>query len=160
MARRQVAANAGCLIRLQRDLEDIPTLGSVKLTFPDGAGNLQHFHVRIVPEAGIWRGAKFDFNFVIPDDWPIERPKVTIITRIWHPNIAEPPECGVCLNILRKNYAPTIQITQLIAGLQYLFSEPNPQDPLNTEAAQQFLQNQPAFRLKAEEYIRNYCPQN
>ena len=154
--RGKPAANSACLIRLQRDLDDVATLGNVKLTFPD-PNVLQHFIVRIVPEAGIWRGAPFDFDFTIPDEWPIERPKVKIITRIWHPNIGEPPECGLDLNILGRKYTPTLQITQLIAGLQFLFSEPNALDPLNFEAATQYQQNYNAFKLKAEEYINQYC---
>ena len=150
------AANSACLIRLQKDLEDVPTLGNVKLTFPD-PNVLQHFVVRIVPEQGIWRGAPFDFDFRIPDEWPMERPKVKIITRIWHPNLAEPPECGVSLNILARNYSPVLQITQVIAVLQSLFSEPNALDPLNFEAARQYQENYNAFKLKAEEYISQYC---
>ena len=155
--RGKPAANSECLIRLQKDLDDVPTLGNVKLTFPD-PNVLQHFIVRIVPEAGIWRGAPDDFDFTIPDQWPIEKPKVKIITRIWHPNIIEPPECGIDLRILRKNYSPALQITQLIAGLQFLFSEPNPHGyPLNREAAEQYRENYNAFKLKAEEYINLYC---
>ena len=151
--------NKACLIRLQKDLDDIGTLGNVKVTFPD-PNVLQKMVIRIVPETGIWHGANFDFEMIIPDDWPIERPRVKIMTRIWHPNIAEPPECGVCLNILRKNYSPTLQIAHLIAGLQYLFTEPNPNDPLNFTAAEQYKRNYEAFKLCAEEYIQKYCPKD
>lgn len=157
--RGTVARNKQCLIRLQRDLEDIHNLGNVRITFPDPK-NLQRMIIRIVPEMGIWRGANFDFEMVIPDDWPMERPRVKIITRIWHPNIAEPPECGVCLNILRKNYSPVLQIAHIIVGLQYLFTEPNPNDPLNIEAAEQYKRHYKGFKLKAKEYIQTYCPQD
>lgn len=153
------AKNTACRIRLQKDFDDIPTLGNVTIKFPED-GNPQHFIARIRPEVGIWRGGNFDFDIQIPDEWPIEKPKVKIITRIWHPNIDEPPECGVCLNILRQNYSPAMTIDQMLAGIQYLFTEPNPLDPLNKDAADQYVQNYAGFKNRAEEYIREYCPED
>ena len=155
--RRPVTDRTHCLIRLQRDIEDVANLNNVNLTFPD-PNVLQHFIVRIVPETGIWKGAPFDFDFTIPDGWPIEKPKIRIITKIWHRNI-EPPECGIDLHILRKNYSPALHITDVIAAIQSLFSEPNALDPLNFEAAEQYRENYNAFKLRAEEYINLYCDQ-
>jgi ubiquitin-protein ligase len=154
------AAKAACLIRLQRDLDDVADLRSegVLLTFPNPS-DIQRFIMRIIPQSGIWRGSAFDFDFRIPDNWPNTRPQVKVLTRVWHPNIAEPEAGGgVCLNILKKNYTPVIQINQFVQGLQFLFQEPNPNDPLNLDAAQQFRQNYTAFKLKSEEYMRLYCP--
>lgn len=161
MARRAGAApssNAACLVRLQKDFEDLTTVIGAKVRWPNPK-NLQEFVVRITPEVGIWHGGNYDFKFTIPDDWPIQRPDVRILTRIWHPNIEELPLNGVCLNILRKNYTPATRIVAMILGLQFLFAEPNPGDPLNFDAAQQYLQNYNAFKLKAEEY-KEYCPKD
>jgi ubiquitin-conjugating enzyme E2 M len=161
MSSPRTPANSACLIRIQRDLEDVANLRDrVQLTFPDPT-KLQHFIVRVVPEQGIWRSSKFDFEFVIPDGWPNRRPTVRILTRVWHPNIAEPDDGGgVCLNILRKNYTPITQIQEFIHGLHFLFVEPNALDPLTIEAAQQYKTNYAAFKLKAEEYRSLYCPRD
>ena len=43
---------------------------------------------------------------------------------------------NVCLNILRQDWKPVLDINAVIYGLIYLFYEPNPDDPLNKEAAQ------------------------
>ena len=146
-----------CQIRLQRDLDDLPECGDVEITFPE-PGNIQHFILRINVQQGLYKNHKFDFEFIIPDEWPIERPKVKILTKTWHPNLSEPPEGGVCISILRKNYSPITTINAFVASFQYLFNQPNPRDPLNVEAATQFIQNYPAFKLKAEEYMEKYCP--
>lgn len=37
----------------------------------------------------------------------------------------------MCLNILRENWAPSIDLTQVACSLQFLLAEPNPEDPLN-----------------------------
>ena len=66
--------------------------------------------------------------------YPHEPPKVHCDTKIFHPNINL--EGNVCLNILRQDWKPVLDINAVIYGLIYLFYEPNPDDPLNKEAAQ------------------------
>ena len=148
--------NKAALIRLQRDFEDLGNIPDTKLIMPD-PDNLQNFIMRIRPTQGIWANANFDFEFKIPDDFPFGRPSVKCLTRIWHPNIEETG--AVCLNILRDNYTPVLELSMLVVGLQYLFSDPNPHSPLNKEASEQYLSNYSAFTLKAQEYKRLYCPQ-
>jgi ubiquitin-conjugating enzyme E2 M len=59
-----------------------------------------------------------------------------LYTQIYHPNIDV--EGNVCLNILREDWKPVLDINAVIYGLIYLFYEPNPDDPLNREAAELF----------------------
>ena len=49
--------------------------------------------------------------------------------QIFHPNIDQ--EGHVCLNILRQDWSPSIDLTQIACSLQILLTEPNPDDPLN-----------------------------
>ena len=51
------------------------------------------------------------------------------LTKIYHPNVDL--EGNVCLNILREDWKPVLNLTSVMVGLQYLFLEPNPDDPLN-----------------------------
>ncbi|RHY28588.1 hypothetical protein DYB32_005857 [Aphanomyces invadans] len=62
--------------------------------------------------------------------------KVRCMTKIYHPNIDL--DGNVCLNILREDWKPVLDINAVIYGLIYLFYEPNPDDPLNREAAEMF----------------------
>ena len=52
--------------------------------------------------------------------------------QIYHPNIDL--DGNVCLNILREDWKPVLDINSVIYGLIYLFYEPNPDDPLNKGA--------------------------
>ena len=146
-----------CELRLMADLEETNVLHGIKITFPD-ENNIQHFIVRIKPESGLWETGVFDFEFVIPDDFPFQAPRVKCLTRIYHPNIDE--EGAVCLNLLKLQYTPAISLPFIIAGLQYLFTEPNVEDPLNKEAARMMQENFNQFKVNVDTYICNYCPSN
>ena len=100
--------------------------------------------------------------------YPHEAPKVLCLTKIYHPNIDL--EGKVCLNILRDEWKPVLDINAVIYGLIYLFcgasttvgctvvmkhmhvshpppfhTEPNPNDPLNHEAAALYRDDKAAF---------------
>jgi len=49
------------------------------------------------------------------------------------------------LNILREDWKPVLTINSIVYGLQYLFLEPNPEDPLNKEAADVLQSNKRLF---------------
>jgi ubiquitin-conjugating enzyme E2 M len=42
---------------------------------------------------------------------------------------------NVCLNVLREDWKPVLSLHAVFVGLQYLFLEPNADDPLNKTAA-------------------------
>ena len=51
----------------------------------------------------------------------------------------------MCLNILRDDWRPVLGINAVILGLIFLFIEPNPNDPLNHEAAEVMRSNRNKF---------------
>ena len=54
---------------------------------------------------------------------------LTYDSQIYHPNVDL--EGNVCLNILREDWKPVLNLNSVIVGIQYLFLEPNADDPLN-----------------------------
>mmetsp|Transcript_10411 Transcript_10411/g.32024 ORF Transcript_10411/g.32024 Transcript_10411/m.32024 type:complete len:198 (+) Transcript_10411:376-969(+) len=120
-------------IRIQKDIAELDGGDVATIKFPN-ANDLTKFNVIVTPDTGFWKGATYHFTFTIPAMYPHEPPKVHCDTRIFHPNINL--EGNVCLNILRQDWKPVLDINAVIYGLIYLFYEPNPDDPLNKEAAQ------------------------
>lgn len=55
--------------------------------------------------------------------------QMLVVKKIYHPNIDL--EGNVCLNILREDWKPVLSLQSIVVGLQFLFLEPNPDDPLN-----------------------------
>lgn len=100
----------------------------MKMDFPD-PDDILNFTLTIEPDEGLYKGGSFAFTFAINSAFPHEPPKVKCTQKIYHPNIDI--EGNVCLNILREDWKPVLNLNAVIVGLQYLFLEPNPMDPLN-----------------------------
>jgi ubiquitin-conjugating enzyme E2 M len=86
--------------------------------------------------------------------YPHEPPKVKCLTKIYHPNIDL--DGNVCLNILREDWKPVLDINSVIYGLIYLFYEPNPDDPLNREAAELFRNDPTQFANMVKRSLKGY----
>mmetsp|Transcript_2847 Transcript_2847/g.4308 ORF Transcript_2847/g.4308 Transcript_2847/m.4308 type:complete len:197 (-) Transcript_2847:368-958(-) len=129
-------------IRIQKDIADLDGGKVATIHFPN-PNDLTKFTVSVTPDTGFWNTATYNFDFLIPEHYPHSPPKVTCRNKIYHPNINL--EGNVCLNILREDWKPVLDINAVIYGLIYLFYEPNPDDPLNHEAAESFRKDVNAF---------------
>jgi ubiquitin-conjugating enzyme E2 M len=117
------------------DISELDAGNAAKVEFPN-PNDFTNFTVTVRPDTGYWAGARYIFQFMIHAEYPHKAPKVLCRTKIYHPNIDL--EGNVCLNILKEDWKPVLDINAVIYGLVYLFYEPNPDDPLNREAAELF----------------------
>eukprot|EP00553_Chaetoceros_curvisetus_P001365 CAMPEP_0204623662 /NCGR_PEP_ID=MMETSP0717-20131115/9391_1 /ASSEMBLY_ACC=CAM_ASM_000666 /TAXON_ID=230516 /ORGANISM="Chaetoceros curvisetus" /LENGTH=223 /DNA_ID=CAMNT_0051638799 /DNA_START=6 /DNA_END=677 /DNA_ORIENTATION=+ len=138
-------------IRIQKDIAELDGGKVASIDFPN-PNDLTVFNVSVTPDTGYWNGATYLFQFIIPDHYPHTPPKVTCKTKIYHPNINL--EGNVCLNILREDWKPVLDINAVIYGLIYLFYEPNPDDPLNHEAAELFRKDIHRFENTVRKTLR------
>lgn len=130
-------------LRVQRDLQEL-TLGStMKMNFPN-PDDILNFTLTIEPDEGMYKGGAFHFNFSVNQNFPHDPPKVKCTQKIYHPNIDL--EGNVCLNILREDWKPVLNLNAVIVGMQFLFLEPNASDPLNKEAADDLRTNREGFK--------------
>lgn len=130
-------------LRVQKDLSELSLGSTMKLDFPD-PDDILNFVLTIEPDEGMYRDGRFTFDFNINPNFPHDPPKVQCQQKIYHPNID--PEGKVCLNILREDWKPVLNLNAVIVGLQFLFLEPNASDPLNKEAAEDLRQSREGFK--------------
>lgn len=130
-------------LRVQKDLEDLSLGSTMRTTFPN-VDDILNFLLTIDPDEGMYKGGRFTFTFAVNQNFPHEPPKVKCQQKIYHPNIDL--EGNVCLNILREDWKPVLNLNAVIVGLQFLFLEPNASDPLNKEAAEDLRSNRDGFR--------------
>lgn len=98
-------------------------------------GNLGHLEAMLIGppdtpyEKGIWK-----IEIKIPSDYPMIPPEMRFVTRICHPNIHF--KTGeICLDILSSQWTPTWTVPAALMAIQALLSSPEPDSPLNIDAA-------------------------
>ncbi|KAF9454117.1 E2 ubiquitin-conjugating enzyme [Macrolepiota fuliginosa MF-IS2] len=141
-AARKKPKTSAAQIRVQKDLTELDLPSTMKTHFADPA-DLLNFTLTITPDEGMYKGGTFKFSFAINTNYPHEPPKVKCTQKIYHPNVDL--EGNVCLNILREDWKPVLNLNSVMVGLQYLFLEPNADDPLNKDAAQEMSKNRDQF---------------
>ena len=83
------------------------------------------------PEDSPYKDQIFNLNIILPNDYPFSPPKCTFITKINHPNIDI--NGNISLNILLKEWNPTLNISKVLQMIYSLLSSPIIDDNLNIE---------------------------
>ncbi|KAM0975523.1 hypothetical protein ACFX13_018829 [Malus domestica] len=114
-------------LHLHGDISELNLAKTCSISFPNGKDQLMNFEVTIRLDEGYDSGGTFSFTFQVAPIYPHEARKVKCQTKVYHPNIDL--EGNVCLNILREDWKPVLNINT------DLWIEPNYEDPLNHDAA-------------------------
>jgi len=136
-------------LRIQSDFTDLEIPSNVKIVRK--ADDLFNFSFIIYPNTGYWNGAQFEFTFIMPNNYPYGAPKVRCVDKIYHPNIDL--DGNVCVNVLRP-WKPTYTIQIILFGLLFLFTHPNPNDPLNKDAAEVLRNDKTKFAKNVTSALR------
>lgn len=78
--------------------------------------DILNFTLTIDPDEGMYKGGSFKFTFAISSNYPHDPPKVKCTQKIYHPNIDL--EGNVCLNILREDWKPVLNLNAVVVGMQ------------------------------------------
>lgn len=120
--------------------------------------NARLFSVVIVgPEESPYSSGNFKLELFLPEDYPMAPPKVRFLTRIYHPNIDRLGR--ICLDILKDKWSPALQIRTVLLSIQALLSAPNPDDPLNNEAAELWKNQEVVAMQTARDWTKKYAQQ-
>lgn len=110
------------------------------------------------PPSTPYEKGTFGVKIKLPAEYPFKAPEVTFHTRIYHPNVTNDAEGQICMPLLKsENWKPASKLAQVLVALRQLLAEPNPDDPLEDNIAQQFRDSPAEFQKQAKEYVERYA---
>ena len=180
--RDQQASDVAKYMQLQAS-GDTAGARALKKTIIDQRKSLAHRYTTILIEyhakTGMYAGGVFHFLFRLPKGYPIKAPLCHCLTPIWHPNILHEPESApreqnVCCSYLHdlefadrseQGYEPGMSLWKVVWAICLLLHRFDTEglgiftlsNPLNKEAADQFLRDEAGFVKKAQEYTARYA---
>ena len=107
------------------------------------------------PSASPYQGGVFYLNIVFPQNYPFKPPKITFATKVYHPNINS--SGGICLDVLKDQWSPALTIDKILLSICSLLEDPNPDDPLVPDIAEQYKKARAAYDITARQWTQNYA---
>lgn len=146
--------------RITRELEKMNKSPPKGIYVSSKDDNLNILEASILgPENSPYRDGTFHLEIHIPEKYPFCPPVIKFITKMYHPNIDD--QGRICLDLIKMppkgSWRPTIGIEGLLIAIQMLLENPNPDDPLMADIAEEYVSNKKEFVKKVEEYVKQYA---
>ena len=142
--------------RLQKEMDEMikdpPAYCSAGLVEND----LFHWKATIVgPDGTPYHGGIFNLSIHFSPEYPFKSPKINFQTKIYHPNINAAGQ--ICLDILKDQWSPALTISKVLLSICSLLNDPNPDDPLVSEIANEYKKNKNLFLENAKSWTLHFA---
>jgi ubiquitin-conjugating enzyme E2 D len=143
--------------RLQNELKEMHINSLENVSAGPIGDKLDHWQATIIPPSdSLYSGGIFQLDIRFTGNYPFQPPTIRFVTKIYHPNISS--ETGaICLDILKDQWSPSLTINKVLLSICSLLTDPNPNDPLNSNAANHFHQNKLSYELTVREWVLKYA---
>ena len=143
--------------RIMRELQDLKKDPPLNCSAgPISEADLYKWEgVMMGPSDSPYAGGVFNVTIEFPVDYPFKPPRIMFKTKIYHPNINA--QGFICLDILKQNWSPALTISKALLSILSMLTDPNPDDPLMPDIAQQYKTNRVEYELKAREWTQQYA---
>jgi len=120
--------------------------------------NMREFYVRFHgPTETPFAGGIWKIHVELQADYPYKSPSIGFMNKIFHPNIDE-LSGSVCLDVINQTWSPMFDMINIFeVFLPQLLRYPNPNDPLNGEAAALMMRHPKEYEAKVIEYVQRFA---
>lgn len=91
----------------------------------------------------VYEDMKFKLTIKFPENYPYSAPTIKFLTPCFHPNVDQ--YGNICLDILKEKWSASYSVATILQSLRSLLGDPNNDSPLNTQAANLWV-NQEEYR--------------
>ncbi|XP_066249467.1 ubiquitin-conjugating enzyme E2 T-like [Euwallacea similis] len=146
--------------RMKRELAKLANADSKDICVFSKNDNLSVLEAQILgPPNTPYENGIFKLEIVIPEKYPFTPPSIKFLTKVYHPNIDDSGR--ICLDLMKMpptgGWKPNIGIEALLIAIRMLLENPNPDDPLMGNIAEEFKQYNMEFCSKAREFTKKYA---
>lgn len=116
--------------RIKKELEDFKKVkDSYGFEVDICDNNLFHLKAKITgPVDTPYHGGTYYLNIQLPDRYPFLPPKISFITKLWHPNISSVTGF-ICLDILKDKWSASMSLRSVLMSILSLLQCPDPDSP-------------------------------
>lgn len=107
------------------------------------------------PKDSPWAGGLFTLSVTCGSDYPMKPPKAKFVSKMWHPNVGSNGD--ICLDVLQNMWSPALTLEQLFLSIASLLTDPNPDSPMNSEAANLYKKNRAQYDARIRKLVEK-CP--
>jgi ubiquitin-conjugating enzyme E2 H len=144
--------------RLLKDIEELKNAGFKVM--PESGDELSIDCFRVVlngPKDTPYENGSWNIRFTVANTYPFKSPSVGFVEHILHPNV-DWASGSICLDALNSKWSPVFTLKHIMETLiPYLMAYPNPDDPLNREAAQLFNENHVQYNARVVENVKRFA---